>query len=378
MNDLKSAFRRLLKNPGFTAVAGLTLALGIGATTAIVSVVKTAMFDPLPVQHPDRLLPSGGNATDAVRGILASGTIIHTVYSFRGEEVGIRRASFVMESAGDRWRLRLRTTLKNEQEATLYRFIDVGIDGQDAFQATYSSFDEEGLRVEPSGYHALVVDGKRPMTEYLGQIVWTYFSMKKASSSDPDEQVFRYRAPWEPVGSPERWYVVTRSKTDPFLPREVRIYAEDPDGMTKGTQKKSRLALAVAPLMARFSVTRYGVDGTTPKEIVVEAFRHEPLQLGERTVSPQQYPLGKSVISLERVSEQQKSPTLPVLTAGQEWKVKDYRFREKLLNIEDLEYTIKDGQWLPKSDPHLMKRFADLKRSISAGRALSGGVKIFL
>jgi len=39
MNDLKSAFRRLLKNAGFTAVAVLTLALGIGATTGIVCVV---------------------------------------------------------------------------------------------------------------------------------------------------------------------------------------------------------------------------------------------------------------------------------------------------------------------------------------------------
>ena len=41
MNDLKFAFRQLLKNPGFTAVAVLTLMLGIGATTAIFSVITS-------------------------------------------------------------------------------------------------------------------------------------------------------------------------------------------------------------------------------------------------------------------------------------------------------------------------------------------------
>ncbi len=56
MNDLRFALRQLLKNPGFTVVAVLTLALGIGATTALVSVVRIALFDPLPTAHPDRLL----------------------------------------------------------------------------------------------------------------------------------------------------------------------------------------------------------------------------------------------------------------------------------------------------------------------------------
>ncbi len=56
MNDLKFAFRQLVKNPGFTAVAVITLALGIGANTAIFSFVNAILLRPLPFPDADRLV----------------------------------------------------------------------------------------------------------------------------------------------------------------------------------------------------------------------------------------------------------------------------------------------------------------------------------
>src|SRR5262245_33599232 len=75
-NNLRYGARILLKKPGFTLIAVLTLALGVGANTAIFSVVYAMLLRPLPFPESDRLVVLAGKGQNSLIG----GTVAYPDY----------------------------------------------------------------------------------------------------------------------------------------------------------------------------------------------------------------------------------------------------------------------------------------------------------
>jgi len=84
LNDIKYAFRQSAKHPALTMVTLLTLAVAIGATTAICSAIETTILDPLPVENADRLMMA--QSFNVKENRRASGLNPAAIAALRGEE----------------------------------------------------------------------------------------------------------------------------------------------------------------------------------------------------------------------------------------------------------------------------------------------------
>ncbi|MGH9409929.1 MAG: ABC transporter permease, partial [Vicinamibacterales bacterium] len=91
--DLRYALRGFRRRPGFAIVAALTLAVGIGASTAIFSAVDPILFEPLPYPHADRILAVSSRADGRPLDV-AYGTYL---------EIAHRSRSFSFLAVADRW-----------------------------------------------------------------------------------------------------------------------------------------------------------------------------------------------------------------------------------------------------------------------------------
>ena len=82
-HDFRCAARMVRKQPGFAAAAALTLALGIGANTAIFSVVYGVLLKPLPFHEPERLVSVWHRAPGLNIDLLEQGAATYFTYRWR-------------------------------------------------------------------------------------------------------------------------------------------------------------------------------------------------------------------------------------------------------------------------------------------------------
>ncbi len=102
IKDIRHALRSFARTPLFTLVVVLTLALGLGATTAIFSVVKAVILDPLPYPEPARIVSIFGSDAEQERGVMAPGNFLDLARESRTlvAAAAFREDAFVLWRSG--------------------------------------------------------------------------------------------------------------------------------------------------------------------------------------------------------------------------------------------------------------------------------------
>ena len=160
LRDLRYAARTLRKSAGFTTVAVLTLALGIGANTAIFSAVNPILFEPLPYPHPERIM--------TIWGIFRGARSQVTFYNYR--ELLERNESFDALAVYELWQPSMtgpsEPELLNGQNVTYGYFRALGVEpamghdfqpSDDAYHGPHVAILSYGLWERRFGGNPLIV-----------------------------------------------------------------------------------------------------------------------------------------------------------------------------------------------------------------------------
>jgi predicted permease len=220
LQDIRFGLRMLRKNPGFTTVAVLTLALGIGACTAIFSVVNIVIFNPVPGPEPDRLVGIGerthGNKDEPLFGGLTTRSleIVRTKSAFFSDVVWMedlaleRKTEDFIENLGGtavspnffrQWEIRpiLGRTFAKDEAARLvdYKTLDrdtVMVLSHALWQSRFGGrTDVLGKTIEANGSRFTIIGVMPPHFQFPGGAYPTFWI--PVANSDPHEELGNIR-----------------------------------------------------------------------------------------------------------------------------------------------------------------------------------------
>jgi predicted permease len=177
--DLRYGARMLLKKPGFTVIAVLTLALGIGANTAIFSMVNEVLLKMLPVRHPEELVIFNWRTGGQFIFGSMSGSIT------REPETGLRVGSSFSYPAFEQFRGSTKTLSDVFAFAPLGQ-LNVNVDGQAevASGQLVSGGFYTGLGVQPAVGRVIALDDEQVSAEPV--VVLSYRYWRSRFGLDPD------------------------------------------------------------------------------------------------------------------------------------------------------------------------------------------------